>query len=185
MSKKLIYLISFVLVLCLVETSKAHNIDLNTSDGFDLYLDGIAPNIINTSWFDKGILDYNCRDNPASGNYCIHWAGVGQYSAISFRFVPAKDLKVLVNEGYVIDFWVRCNSPDTRIDIRFVDTKTNGQDHPWRMLYTVDGNVAVWDGRWKHLQIPLSEFSEKAHGMTAGSLRSAILTGVPPNFSRL
>ena len=66
MSKKWIYLISFVLVLCLVETSKAHNIDLNTSDGFDLYLDGIAPNIINTSWFDKGILDYNCRDNPAS-----------------------------------------------------------------------------------------------------------------------
>ncbi len=162
MSKKLIYLISFVLVLCLVETSKAHNIDPNTTDGFDLYLDDIAPNIINSSWFDKGILDYYSKDNPASGNYCIHWTGVGQYSAISFRFVPVKDLSVLVNEGYAIDFWVRCNSPDARIDIRFVDTKTNDRDHPWRMLYTVDRSVAVWDGRWNHLQILLNDFSE--HG---------------------
>jgi prepilin-type processing-associated H-X9-DG protein len=162
MSKKLIYLIPFVLVLCLVKTSKANNIDPNTSEGFNLYLDDIAPNIINSSWFDKGILDYHSQDNPASGNYCIHWTGVGQYSAISFRFVPVKDLSMLVNEGYVIDFWVRCNNPDTRIDIRFVDTKTNERDHPWRMLYTVDRNVAVWDGRWKHLQILLNDFSE--HG---------------------
>jgi hypothetical protein len=136
--------------------------DPNTPDGFDLYLDDIAPNIINSSWFDEGILDYYCQDNPASGNYCIHWTGVGQYSAISFRFVPVKDLSVLVDEGYAIDFWVRCNSPEARIDIRFVDTKTNDRDHPWRMLYTVDRSVAVWDGRWNHLQILLNDFSE--HG---------------------
>jgi len=137
--------------------------DPDTSDGFDLYLDYIAPNIINSSRFDNGILDYYCQDNPASGNYCIHWAGVGQYSTISFRFVPVKDLSVLMDEGYVIDFWVRCNSPDARIGIRFIDTKTNDPtDHPWRMLYIVNRSVAAWDGRWNHLQIPLNDFFE--HG---------------------
>jgi endoglucanase len=135
----------------------------NTNYGFDLYLDYIAPNIINSSWLDKGILDYYCQDNPASGNYCIHWAGAGQYSAISFRFVPAKDLSELVDEGFAIDFWVRCDSPSARIDIRFVDTKTDDPgDHPWRMRYGINRNVAVWDGEWNHLQIPLNAFSE--HG---------------------
>jgi endoglucanase len=135
--------------------------DPNTSEGFDLYLDDIAPNIIESSWFDTGILDYYCPDNPASGNYCIHWAGVGQYSAISFRFVPVQDLSELVDEGFAIDFWVRCNSPSATIDIGFVDTKTEDRtDHPWRMRYTIDQNVADWSGQWNHLQIPLSEFSE-------------------------
>jgi hypothetical protein len=137
--------------------------DRKIPDGFDLYLDDIAPNINNTSWYDEGILEYYCQENPASGDHCIHWTGVGQYSAISFQFVPVKDLSILVDEGYAIDFWVRCNSPDARIGIRFVDTKTNDRtDHPWRMLYTVDRSVAVWDGWWNHLQIPLNDFSE--HG---------------------
>ena len=137
--------------------------DRKTSDGFDLYLDDIAPNIIESSWFDEGILDYYSEDNPASGNYCIHWAGVGQYSAISFCFVPVKDLSVLVDEGYAIDFWVRCNSPSAKIDIRFVDTKADDRTgHPWRMRYTIDQNIADLNGQWNHLQIPLSEFSE--HG---------------------
>jgi len=137
--------------------------DPDTLDGFDLYLDYVAPNIVNSSWFDEGILEYYSQDNPASGNFCIHWTGVGQYSAISFRFVPAKDLSELVNEGSAIDFWVRCSSPNAKIDIRFVDTKTDDRtDHPWRVRYTIDRNIADWNGQWNHLQIPLSEFSE--HG---------------------
>jgi endoglucanase len=111
----------------------------------------------------KGILDYYSQDNPASGDFCIHWTGVGQYNHIGFRFSPVKDLSILVDEGFAIDFWVRCNSPNAKIDIRFIDTKTdNRADHPWRMRYTVDRNIAVWNGQWNHLQIPLSAFSE--HG---------------------
>lgn len=135
----------------------------NTTYGFDLYLDYVAPNITNSSWYDEGILEFYCQDNPASGNFCIHWTGVGQYSAISFHFIPAKDLSELVDKGYVIDFWVRCDSPSARFDIRFVDTKTDDpSDHPWRMRYGINRNVAVWDGEWNHLQIPLNAFSE--HG---------------------
>ena len=137
--------------------------DSNTTDGFDLYLDYVAPNIINSSWFDEGILEYYSQDNPVSENFCIHWTGVGQYSVISFSFVPVKDLSEFVEEGFAIDFWVRCNSPSAKIDIRFIDTKTDDRtDHPWRMGYTIDRNIADWNGQWNHLQIPLSEFSE--HG---------------------
>ena len=137
--------------------------DSNTSEGFDLYLDDIGPNIIESSSFGEGILEYYSQDNPASGNYCIHWTGVNRYIAISFRFSPVKDLSVLVDEGFVVDFWVRCNSPNAKIDIRFVDTKTDDRgDHPWRMRYTIDRNLADWNGEWNHLQIPLSAFSE--HG---------------------
>ena len=68
-----------------------------------------------------------------------------------------------MNRDFALDFWIRCNDPDAKIDIRFVDTKTDDpDDHPWRMRYTVDQNIAIWDNQWNHLQIPLSAFSE--HG---------------------
>jgi len=132
-------------------------------EGFDLYLDYIAPNIIESNYITKGILDYYSQDNPASGDYCIHWTGVDQYNSITFRFSPVKDLSLLVGRGFAIDFWVRCDIPDAKFDIRFVDTKTEDPvDRPWRMRYTIDRNVAVWNGQWNHLQIPLNAFS--GHG---------------------
>ena len=131
--------------------------------GFDLYLDYIAPRIVNSSWLTEGILDYYSEDNPFSGDFCIHWTGVNRYNCIVFRFSPVKDLSLLVDRGFAIDFWVRCSDPDAKIDIRFVDTKTDDPgDHPWRMRYTIDRNIAVWNGQWNHLQIPLNAFSE--HG---------------------
>ena len=130
---------------------------------FDIYLDHIAPNVIESSWMNEGLLDYYSENNPASGDYCIHWTGVNQYNSITFHFSPVKDLSVLVDEGFTIDFWVRCNDPSAKIDIRFIDTKTDDRtDHPWRMRCTIDRNIATWNRQWNHLQIPLSEFSE--HG---------------------
>ena len=132
-------------------------------NGFDLYLDYIGPNIVESSWVVAGLLDYYSQDNPASGDFCIHWTGVDQYNAISFRFAPIKNLSVLAGNGFALDLWVRCNQPDAQFDVRFIDTKTGERgDHPWRMRYTISRNTAVWDGRWNHLQIPLRAFSE--HG---------------------
>jgi hypothetical protein len=136
--------------------------DRRTPEGFDLYLDGIAPNIIESSWITNGILDYYCQEGPASGDFCIYWTGADLWNSVSFRFSPVKDLSVLVDEGYVVDFWVRCDSPNARILIRFMDTNTDDpDDHPWRIVYPIDRNVAVWDGRWNHLQIPLGAFYEQ------------------------
>ena len=127
--------------------------------GFDIYTDYIGPGIVESSWNSAGILDYYCEDNPASGFFCIHWTGVNQYDCISLRFSPVKDLTILVDEGYVLDFWVRCDNPTAKIDLRFVDTKTDEPgDHPWRMRYTISQS----NDQWQHLQLPLSSFAE--HG---------------------
>lgn len=129
---------------------------------FDLYTDDIGPRIIASSE-QEGILEYDCQDNPAVGDYCIRWTEVGQYNLINFRFSPVKDLTTQVDEGYAVELWVRCDSLNAQIDVRFVDTKTNDPgDHPWRMRYTIDRNVANLNGEWNHLQIPLHAFSE--HG---------------------
>jgi endoglucanase len=131
--------------------------------GFDIYLDFIAPKVVESSWVGEEFLNYYCENNPAFGDYCIHWTGVNQYTPVSLRFSPVKDLSVLVDEGFVLDFWIRCNERNSKIDIRFKDTKTDDpSDHPWRMRYVIDRNVTDWDGEWNHLQLPLNTFSE--HG---------------------
>jgi endoglucanase len=133
------------------------------STDIELYGDYIGPSILEASWVSVGTLDYYSENNPRKGSYCIYWTGVGQYSNIGLDFNPNKDLSRLVNDGYVIDFWVRGDTPDTRFDIRFIDTKTdNPDDHPWRMRLTIDENLTAWDDQWQHVRVPLSDFTE--HG---------------------
>ena len=142
-------------------------------NGFDLYRDYIGPNIVESSWIDTGLLDYYSQDDPASGDFCIHWTGVDQYNSIAFRFSPIKDLSVLAANGFMMDFWVRCNTPSVRFDIRFVDTQTEEPgDRPWRLRYTISQNVAAWNGQWNHLKIPLRAFFGpiKAYDWTATEL---------------
>ena len=132
-------------------------------NGFDLYPDYIAPKIVNSSWQNEGSPDFYCSDNPADGKFCIHWTGASQYSCISFGFSPIKDLSVLVDNDFSIEFWIKCNQPNARIDMRFVDTKTDEpSDHPWRMRHRIDKNIIAFDGQWNHLRIPLDTFTE--HG---------------------
>jgi endoglucanase len=50
----------------------------------------------------------------------------------------------------------------TPIDIRFLDTKENESDHPWRIRYTLDSINFVYDGTWQHVRLPLKNFKE--HG---------------------
>ena len=64
-----------------------------------------------------------------------------------------------MQKGYLLDFWVRGDTPGARFDLRFVDTKTTDPaDHPWRMNATIDQKIAAWDGQWHHVQIPLKSF---------------------------
>ena len=131
--------------------------------GFVIYDDFIAEKIFENSWLPGGILNYYSLEQPAAGEYCIYWTGVEQYGSIGLRFSPIKDLSQLVDGNYAIDFWARCNNPNAKIDVRFLDTKTeNPNDHPWRMRYTIDAGVTEWNNEWQHLQIPLGEFTE--HG---------------------
>jgi hypothetical protein len=110
----------------------------------------------------QGLLDYNCPDQPAAGKCCLHWTGVEQYSAISFAFTPARDLAADVEKGAVVEMWVRCNDPNARLDLRFVDTRTERRgDRPWRVHRPLEGGAAYGDGAWNHLQLPLAQFVEQ------------------------
>ncbi|MBN1996683.1 cellulase family glycosylhydrolase [candidate division KSB1 bacterium] len=133
------------------------------STAFDIYLDFIAVNVSDASWAGDGIISFFNETDPVFGEYCIHWTEVGQYNAVAFRFKPLKDLAVLVDKGYALDFWCKSDAPDTKIDVRFIDTKTDDPgDHPWRTRITVGPEIGFWDGNWHHVQVPLKDFTE--HG---------------------
>ncbi|MCK7518448.1 MAG: hypothetical protein MZV64_12390 [Ignavibacteriales bacterium] len=50
-------------------------------------------------------------ENPSDGKFCIYWNGSQRYGAISFDFMPNKDLSVLKNEGYVFSCMIKGNIP--------------------------------------------------------------------------
>jgi endoglucanase len=138
------------------------------SAGFPVYTDYIGHKINESSWAGSGIIDFYSENNPNNGSYCIYWRDADQYNNIGFDFRPDKDLTELVAGGYAFDFMVRGSQAGAKFDIRFIDTKTDDpDDHPWRMRYTIDENLAEWDLRWHHLYIPLINFTE--HGSWDGS----------------
>jgi len=130
--------------------------------GFNIYTDFFGSRITEGSWGGDGVIDfYNAE--AVIGDFCILMTEVGQYNNTGFNFRPVKDLSYLVDNGFALDLWLKSDYQDMKIDIRFIDTKTEDpDDHPWRMRVTVDKNMCNWDGEWHHLQIPLSQFEE--HG---------------------
>lgn len=134
---------------------------LPESVGFELYTDYFGERIAEASWAGSGVIDFYSQDQPAKGSFCIKMADVGQYNHTGFRFKPIKDLSELVDMGYALDLYLRSDVEEMKIDIRFLDTKTaDADDHPWRMVTTIDKNKVHWDGEWNHLQIPLKKFAE-------------------------
>lgn len=139
---------------------KTYRLEPDSTD-FELYGDYIGPGIIGAGWANGGTLNFYSADNPAIGNYCMYWTGFPRYNSIALDFQPDKDLSLLPDEDYLIDFWVRGDTPESWFDIRFIDTKTGDPgDHPWRMGYTIGDDVAAWDGQWHHVRVPLKDFME-------------------------
>ena len=128
------------------------------STGFPLYTDQIGPQILESSSGDSKI-NYYSQDSPNNGKYCIRWQEGSQYQHVGFDLQPNKDLNQLAAGSYALDFIFRATGP-LSFDIRFIDTDTGADDHPWRMRYTIDENVVPFDSRWHHLHIPLADFTE-------------------------
>jgi endoglucanase len=132
------------------------------SVGFPVYTDYICEKIFESSNAGGGTIDYYSTTEPNNGKYCIDWTGSAQYGFIGFDFIPNKDLSGLVANNYAVSFLVRGNTPGTKFDIRFVDTKTSDpKDHPWRMGFTIDETTAPWDGKWHKIYIPLKNFKDQ------------------------
>ena len=132
------------------------------SVGFPIYTDCIGEKIVESDNAGDGTIDYYSTTEPNGGKYCIYWTGSAQYSYIGFDFVPNKDLSALVTNNFAVSFLVRGNTPGTKFDIRFVDTKTaDPLDHPWRMGYTIDETMAPMDGKWHKIYVPLKNFKDQ------------------------
>lgn len=130
------------------------------NEPFYVYSDYIGENIKESGNSGGGTIDYY-ETNAQTGSFAIHWTGSSQYSGPAFTFQPNKNLAWLKTKNYELDFWVKGDTPGTRFQIRFVDSKTaDPTDHPWRMSYDIDQTKVTWDGTWQHLKIPLNSFKE-------------------------
>ena len=127
------------------------------SVGFDIYTDDIGENILG---YGSGTSDFWNKDNPEGGEFSIYWTGASQYNTISFVSKPIKDLSRLVSENYNIDLYIKGDAA-VPLDIRFIDTKENALDHPWRMRYTLNASNVSYNGTWQHINIPLKDFTEQ------------------------
>lgn len=135
--------------------------DKPLTTGFILYDDFIGKGIQESSNISNGVLDYYNSNNPKEGEYCIYWKGADQYNTIGFNFKPVVDLSLMPANNYELSFWVRGNSAGASFDIRFIDTKANATDPPWRMGLTIDETIVPWDGEWHQITIPLNALEEK------------------------
>jgi endoglucanase len=154
--------IPLVNALGFIEPPQSEFVMKPDSSVINLYNDYIGANTFESSSSNNGVLDYYSETNPARGDYCIYWAGVDIYNQIGWNFRPNKDLSYLVDQEYFLNLWIRGNNVDTEIDLRFVDTKIDEDDHPWRNRYILNNSNVNWNGEWNHLQIPFSNFTE--HG---------------------
>lgn len=131
------------------------------SIGFPIYSDFIENQVFESSYSD-GTLDFYATEQPQNGERAIFWTNAKQYNAIGFDFKPNKDLSYLLNNNYVLEFWVRGNTTGAKFDVRFIDTKTSTpNDRPWRMNITIDETRAKWDNQWHQVRIPLQNFTEQ------------------------
>jgi len=131
------------------------------TNSFILYDDFIQEGIVNASYTNTGVLDFYNTTSPHQGSKCIYWSNVNQYQSIAFDFKPDADLSLLPGNDYVLEFWVKGSTPGVKFDVRFIDTKVNSIDRPWRMGKTIDDTFTTWDGTWKKISLPLKGLEEK------------------------
>ncbi|MDH5399950.1 MAG: T9SS type A sorting domain-containing protein, partial [Cyclobacteriaceae bacterium] len=132
------------------------------STGFLIYTDFLDQQLYEGSYGD-GKIDFYSANQPNNGKNCISWTGASRYNNLGLYFRPVKDLSWLAANGYALDFMIRGDKPGFKFDVRFVDTKTGvAGDLPWRNRITIDETLVPMDGRWYHLHVPLSSFTE--HG---------------------
>ena len=153
--------IPLIQALGLTEPPQQTYIQRPDSVGFSIYTDYIGENISDASYASGGTVDFYSANSPNYGRYCLMWSGSNQYGTVGFNFTPDKDLSQLRAQNYALSMMIKGDSPGTKFQLRFTDTKTAvAGDHPWRMNFTVDETIAAWDNKWHKVFIPLTRFAE-------------------------
>jgi endoglucanase len=125
-----------------------------------LYRERLSSELKESS-YGAGLINYYSMDNSFAGKYAISWKNPLQYDAIGWEFHPEVDASLMVQQNFVLSFYVKGNIIGKSIDVRFLDSKTGPGDRPWRITYRLDDKIVKWDNSWQLIQIPLSKFKEQ------------------------
>ena len=128
---------------------------------FVIYDDEVTPLARVGWWLGDGEPSFFVEDDPASGQYCMGIFYPGQWNAVDFFFPLHQDLSALVEDGYALEFFIRCDDPTGHIEARFEDTNEDLEELPWRMNKHIDDNFVPFDGTWQHVSLPLSEMDDQ------------------------
>ena len=135
--------------------------DTAETEGFTLYDDYLSIAVRERSYFPENELTYFAKEAGADGKYCIKWTEAGRYRAIRWDFSPPKNLAVLSQSGYMLQFRIKGNRPEISFDIRVLNSGAADGQIPWRLGKTIDGTIVPMDGNWQTVRIPLSELDDK------------------------
>jgi endoglucanase len=118
-------------------------------------------------WLGDGEPNFFVTDYPVSGKYCMAILYPGQYNAVDFFFPLYQDMEAMMEDGYVLDFFIRCDDPTGHIQARFEKTNEFEEDRPWRMNYDIRDGVSTdagpvsFDGDWQRVTIPLASMDNQ------------------------
>lgn len=125
-----------------------------------LYKERLSTSLRESS-YGAGKINYYSQDRPFEGKYAIAWKNPKQYDIIGWKFQPEVDISIMVQQNFVLSFYVRGNIVGKSMDVRFLDSKTGVGDRPWRITFRIDEKMVKWDDSWQLVQIPLSKFKEQ------------------------
>ena len=132
------------------------------TEGFTVYDDEVNPAMRFSHWFGEDAeVSLMNTDDPISGQYCLSIFYPGQWQAADFFLPLFWDMSQLAEEGYVLDFFIRCDLETAHIQARFEDTNEDLEERPWRMNYHVDNNVVPFDGEWQRITVPLLDMEDQ------------------------
>jgi endoglucanase len=123
-----------------------------------LYDDEVTPLARINYWLgDLGYPDFFVSDNPAVGKYCLGIYYPDWYGYIETFFPVYLDMEKIMDKGYLLDFFIRCDNPLGHLQVRFIDTNLDFEDKPWRMNYQVDDTVVPFNGDWQRVTIVMAD----------------------------
>lgn len=125
-----------------------------------LYRERLSTELKESS-YGAGLINYYSKSNAFSGKYAISWKSPKQYDAIGWEFHPEVDASLMLQQNFILSFYVKGNIIGKSIDVRFLDSKTGPGDHPWRITYRLDDKIVKWNNTWQLVQIPLYNFKEQ------------------------
>lgn len=127
-------------------------------EDFMIYDDELSE-LVRASWYlgDIGEPNFFVEDDPAVGEYCIGMFYPGQYTAIDLFFPKFLNLQAMAEDDYLVDFFFRSDYDIGEVQVRFIDSDWEEEEHPWRRSYTLNNGVVPFDGDWQRVTVPMSE----------------------------